>query len=301
MKDKRCVDAGRTGCPCALAEYGKCLVCGRLSGGTCQDCSWQGTCIYTLYQQNGRALVRAREERRLPIRTIRVYSEKFKVFQLEADRGFCQKAQTAGAYVFARPADKEGWYDMPVSVLKAEPEKGLIHLGICGCGPKSEALLEAEEQLTVRGVYYNGLSGIGGLYAEPEHSVVFAKGIAAAPLRNFLDGGTRYTRWLKNAELYVDVDKVGMDFLREYFGDLPAASVHVREFAKEGLGCQEASLNGNVFALTSPYYAEQIEAAAAGRIVKPNPGNMCCGEGVCGACTYDDEKGKTIHRCKERV
>ena len=102
MKDKRCIDAGREGCPCALAEYEKCLVCGRLSGGTCQDCSWQGTCIYTIYQQNRRNLVSARGERELNIESVRVYSDNFKVFVIGADKGFCQKAQTAGAYVFVQ-------------------------------------------------------------------------------------------------------------------------------------------------------------------------------------------------------
>ena len=300
MKDKRCIDAGREGCPCALAEYGKCLVCGRLSGGTCQDCSWLGTCIYTIYQQNRRNLVSARRERELNIESVRVYSDNFKVFVIGADKGFCQKAQTAGAYVFARPTTKEQWYDMPISVLKAEPNEGRLHLGVCGCGPKSQALLEAEDKLIVRGVYYNGLSGIGYLSPESDCASVFAKGIAMAPLRNFLDGGERYRRWLKNVQLYIDVDKVGMDFLQEYFGDLPARSVHIRDFAQEGIGQSQALWGGNVFALTSPYYADQIEAAADGGVVRPNSGNLCCGEGVCGACAYDDEAGKTVHRCKER-
>ena len=73
------------------------------------------------------------------IRSVRVYSDNFKVFVIGADKGFCQKAQTAGAYVFARPTTKEQWYDMPISVLKAEPNEGRLHLGVCGCGP-SQAL-----------------------------------------------------------------------------------------------------------------------------------------------------------------
>lgn len=300
MKNKQCIDAGREGCPCALAEYGKCLICGRLSGGSCQDCSWQGTCIYTLFQQNGRQKIDVRRERRLAVHTVRRYSESFCVFLLEADRGFCQKAQTAGAYVFARAEGADPWYDMPVSVLKAEPEKGLIHLGVCGSGPKSGALLQAETAVVVRGIYYNGLCGLGSLDDRTCSASVFARGIAIAPLRNLLDGGGRYRRWLKNAQLYVDTEKVGMDFLRDYFGDLPAGSLHVRSFAEEGAGCGEAEVCGNVFALTSPYYAEQIEEAAEHAVVRPNNANLCCGEGICGACTCDDKNGKTVHRCKAK-
>lgn len=304
MKNNGCIDAGREGCPCALAEYGKCLVCGKMSGGTCEDCNWQGTCIYTLYHQNSRKLVKARQDKTYEIAEVKQYSENFKVFVLKADRGFCQKAQTAGAYVFVRANEADDWYGMPISVLKAEPDKGLLHLGVSGCGPKSGRLLEAEDTLCVRGVYYNALSGMGGLNADPEEALIYAKGIAMAPLRNFLDGGSRYSRWLKNMNLYVDIDKVGFDFFRDYFGDLPVDSIHVKDFASDGfcsMGNQGPDEKVNIFSLTSPYYADKVEAQAGSKIVRPTRGNMCCGEGVCGACTCDDETGKTIHRCKARI
>lgn len=302
-----CIDAGREGCPCTLAESGNCLICGRLSGGSCEDCNWQGTCIYTLYEQNGRQLVKGRREQVFPIIEVRTYSPQFRVFILKADRGFCQKAQTAGAYVFAKTPEAEQWYGMPVSVLKSEPEKGLLHLGICSCGPKSSCLLEEREHLCIRGVYYNALSGLSDLKDHAEETVIFAKGIAMAPLRNFLDGGGRYAGKLSNLRIYVDIDKVGMDFFLDYFGDLPADAVEIRQFAKEGL-CSlddldrlEAHTEDNVFALTSPYYVRHIERASGSKVVRPSEGNMCCGEGVCGACTYSDENGNTVRRCKLRV
>ena len=205
---------------------------------------------------------------------------------------------------------RDRWYGMPVSVLKAEPEKERLHLGVSSCGPKSGSLLAAEKILCVRGVYYNALSGMGGLDAEPEGSLIYAKGIAMAPLRNFLDGGTRYSKWLKNMNLYVDLDKVGFDFFKDYFGDLPVDSIHVKDFASGGLESAEVLNNMeqmaqtgkiNILSLTSPYYADKVETSAGKKIVRPTSGNMCCGEGVCGACTYDDETGKTIHRCKARI
>ena len=247
---------------------------------------------------------------RTPENWLKQYGENFKVFVLKADKGFCQKAQTAGAYVFVRASESEEWYGMPVSVLKAEPEKERLHLGVSSCGPKSGSLLAAEKTLCVRGVYYNALSGMGGLDAEPEGSLIYAKGIAMAPLRNFLDGGTRYSKWLKNMNLYVDLDKVGFDFFKDYFGDLPVDSIHVKDFASGGLESTEVLNNMeqmaqtgkiNILSLTSPYYADKVETSAGKKIVRPTSGNMCCGEGVCGACTYDDETGKTIHRCKARI
>lgn len=302
-----CIDAGREGCPCALAEGGKCLICARHAGGTCADCSWQGVCVHTLYEQNGRQPVPGRRERELEIIGIKTYSETCKVFILKADRGFCQKGQTLGAYVFVRPKGTPPWYDMPVSVLKAEPEKELLHLGVCGCGPKSLRLLKAADKLSVRGVYGNALSGLTSLRQEPSRTIVFAKGIAIAPLRNLLDGGLRYEKWRKGLRLYVDLDKVGEAFFQDYFGDLRPEAAERRSFAKDGL-CPleeldriEADADCNVFALTSPYYADQIRRAACRPVVRPVQGNLCCGEGVCGACTYDDAGGKTVHRCKSQA
>ncbi len=307
MKMNQCIDAGRPGCcPCELAEHGACLVCGKLRGETCQECSWQGVCIASLYEQNGRKLVKGRSEKLLPVREIRNYSDDFKVFILEADKGFCQKAQTAGAYVFVRRDGEKTWYDAPVSVLKAEPDTGMLHLGVYRCGAKTDSLFQAQDFLWIRGIYYNALAGMGTLSENSEETFVYAKGIAIAPLRNFLDGGSRYTRWMKNLHLYIDLEKIGFDFFREYFGDLPAEAIEVRSFAREGL-CSlddldrlEESRQANVLALTSPFYAGQVERAAGRPVVRPIEGNLCCGEGVCGACTFTDSLGQTVRRCKMR-
>jgi len=240
---------------------------------------------------------------------IRTYGPRFSVFILQTSRGFCQQAAKPGSYVFARAEGADRWCDMPVSILKSQPDKGRIHLGICACGPKSDSLLAATKALSVRGVYENGLSGLNGLHQSPDKTIIFAKGIAMAPLRNFLDGGQRYATYLKNLQLYVDLDKVGFDFFRDYFGDLPAASIKVCSFAESGLPSLDelphlGRPNGtNVFALTSPYYVEKIQQAAnaAGRrtaVIRPAEGNFCCGEGICGACTCSDAKGNTVRRCK---
>ena len=288
MKSK-CVDAGREGCPCELAEYGACPVCAKLAGGTCDDCSFPGSCIYSLYVQNGRKQVAGRRERLMQVETVKTYSEDFKVLVIKAEKGFCQKAQTAGAYVFVRAEGESRWHDMPVSVLKAEPEEERIHLGISRCGVKSASILHAAERsgnfgmkIWVRGVYYNGLRGLAALRENAEKAVVFVKGIAAAPFRNFLDGGSRYTKWLSDMRIYADLDKVGYDFFYDYFGDLPAESVEIRSFAEDCMGEARdesgAFENANVLALTSPYYADLIQKAAEQKVVRPADANFCCGD-----------------------
>lgn len=306
----RCIDAGREGCPCILAESGNCLVCSRLAEGSCDDCSWQGTCVYMLYQQNHRQIVQERQNRLFNIKEVRTYGVNMKVFVLNADKGYCQKAQTTGAFVFVKTADDHDWFGAPISVLKAEPEKGLIHLAVCACGPKTRRILQETVMLSVRGIYYNALAGQSHMLTDPEETFVFAKGVAIAPLRNYLDGGSRYSRQLANLHLFVDLDKTGMDFFRDYFSDLAVSTIQIRNFAREGLcsleqldylefQCQSRS-RINVIALTSPYYAAHIQRAVGEEksILRPTEGNMCCGEGICGACTEVDPWGRTIRNCK---
>ncbi len=306
----RCIDAGREGCPCVLAESGNCLVCSRLRGGTCDDCSWQGVCIYGLYEQNYRRIVQERQNRLMTIREVRDYTPDLKVFVLEADKGYCQKARTAGAFVFVKTSEDHDWFGAPISVLKAEPERGLIHLAVCACGPKTIRIMEETSALMIRGVYYSALTGRGSLLTDPEETFLFAKGVAIAPFRNYLDGGSRYARQLRNLRAFVDLSKTGMDFFMDYFGDLGACAIQIRDFAREGLcsleqldyleaQCQSRA-RVNVLALTSPYYANHIQRAVGKEktILRPTEGNMCCGEGVCGACTYSNKNGNTIRRCK---
>lgn len=298
-----CVDAGREGCPCQLGRCGNCLVCGRMSGTGCEECLWTGSCIYTLYRQNDRKIIRGRQPRVLELADIKVYRKDLKVLILKADKGFCQKAQMGGAYVFAGSTDGEQWYDMPVSVLKTEPEHGLLHLAVCGCGPKSYHLLEQNSKILIRGIYYNGLTGLGSLDDTYENTEIFTRGIAIAPLRNLFDEGCgRYRKMLKNLQLHVDLNKIGFDFFCDYFGDFPADNISIEDFECDPLVLQREKLqNSNVIALTSPYYGDWIEGTAGKPVVRPVRGNLCCGEGICGACSFDDEEGNTVRRCKANL
>ena len=163
------------------------------------------------------------------------------------------------------------------------------------------------ERLIMRGIYFNGLVGMDSLDEEAEDCRVFAKGISIACLRNFFDGGYIWSRYLRNMKIYIDIEKINMDFLKEYFGDLPACTTQIVEMRKclsgeepEGEGFDVGGKQGNVIALVSPFYAKKIEGIFCREVVKPIGATVCCGEGICGACSFDDEEGKTVHLCKAR-
>lgn len=259
MNKYHCTDAGRDGCPCQLGVYGKCLVCPRIGNSAaipqgCNDCGWQGTCISTLFHQSLQQPASVRFEQSLLIEDVKPYGADLKVFLVRADRGFCQRAKASGTYVFLRREGRDKWFDMPISILKSEPEKNLIHLAICGEGPKSKDASAAEsgQHFIVRGIFTGGLTGLTEMAARSASTevmlpvVVFAKGIAIAPLRNLLDD-PRSGITADDLRLYVDLEKTGWDFFCDYFGDIPVSAVHIEDFREDGLAVSGESLRKRMF------------------------------------------------------
>lgn len=292
MKNLNCYDIGSEVCPCVLAKSGNCVVCTKNNGGSCSQCNWHGICITTLLHQNSSHLA-IRSECKVKILQKKKYTDKFTVLILSVSRGFAQKATTPGAYIFARANSSIKAFDMPISILKSEPEFCRIHIGVCNSGPKSQEICNAEDSLIIRGVFRGGLCGLKEA-AEYENCVVYAKGIAIAPLNN-LRGNIRGIE-----KCYVDLAKINEDFFYEYFGWLHSERTLIVDFSNaEELFAKETVQNmKNAIVLASPFYVELFRRNFSGEIVYPATGNYCCGEGICGACTCQDEWGETIHKCK---
>ncbi|MEG1469851.1 MAG: hypothetical protein RSC31_04340 [Anaerovoracaceae bacterium] len=297
-----CVDLGTGNCPCILATCQSCIQCAKLRGKTCNECNWQGVCVYNEFLQNHRTIKTQRNEFVASIIERKIYTENFQVLVLEVGKAFAQKAKKVGGFVFLRSCGKAKEYDMPISILKTDYNKGQIHVGINRCGPKTETLLGEASSVVVRGVYENGLIGIGNLYKNPEATVIIAKGIAIAPLGNMVE---QLCGQNGNILAYIDTDKVTQDFIKDYFGWLPAKGTFFADFTQNQdrlkVIAMESKKEGmNLFALASPYYTNMIKAINP-KLVYPNHSNMCCGEGVCGACSIVDGKGNTVKMCKSEV
>lgn len=57
----------------------------------------------------------------------------------------------------------------------------------------------------------------------------------------------------------------------------------------------------NVFLMVSPYFLGRLTELLdidKREIIAPNHVNMCCGEGICGACSHTDAQGVTVRGCK---
>lgn len=298
-----CVDAGTEYCPCNLAVTGDCLICSRLQGKDTCDCDWSGVCIQNEFMQNGGRPSGLRRGFTAEVLQRKEYGDSLQVLTLAAGRGFAQRASKPGSYVFLRHPKEMRFYDVPVSVLRTSEEAGTISVAIKEQGHKSKILLTAE-RLEVRGVYGGGLQGVKYLqpgYLKGKKVLFVTKGVGAAPALLTMSRLTPDTaaRWI------ADADKVGKEFLEEY------GSACRPQYVTLSQPDQLAALQGTiresgcdvVAIMTSDYFVSVIRALARevlpeAKLVWSNNARMCCGEGICGACTQVDADGELFRMCK---
>ena len=301
-----CVDRGREKCPCLLMEAGQCYTCGMIKTGKC-DCpaGWQGVCPYTEYIQNGKKIKELRRRQWFPVAEKKSFSKELKLAVLQVSAGFALKCKTMGTFLMVEAAG----YKIPLSVMKSEIKGnvGNIHLAFYVTGPKTMALEKMwkdGEPWCVTGPFYNGLTN-SETFVTDALSVVLAKGVAAMPLIN-----QENRIWGDLAEMFLDKSKLPSEFLKDYMDDIEYESVDLEEdlddVVEQVLVSREYCLRTtgkkpNVFLMVSPYYVEEIlKKACLPRedFIYPNHSNMCCGEGICGACAHTDGAGDTVRGCK---
>ena len=330
----RCVDRGSLRCPCALMEAGQCYTCNMSRKGKC-DCSidWQGVCPYNEFLQGGSVPAikgGLPSEFDAKLLGIKKYSGQLAVVRLGVDRGFAHRCSHPGSFVMASALGCR----VPLSVLQTgwgqgnrqstgdcredtqctwtcredtqHWDRGWIEIAVQPAGPKTKALikscLDRGEQnpgklscaWKISGPFEAGLVNRKRLRAG-EPLTVIAKGTAIAPFINMREGFLKETQ----VKLLVDDDKLTEDFLADYLADCSWEKVNLAEDEEKIL----AAIDGadQVMLLASPYYTERFLGMRPERkddIITANHANMCCGAGICGACSYTDKDGVTVRRCR---
>lgn len=299
-----CIDAGSENCPCYLAVTGDCLICSRLQGSDSCNCNWRGVCIYNEYIQGNRKVNNPRRDFEAQIIEKKYYKEDLVVFILDVDKGFAMKAGRPGSYLFVKGSEASSFYDIPISVMKADAEKGRIHLAIKIISTKTKTLLMENEKLLLRGPYRNGVHGISPIISKrgrDQKTLIIAKGIGIAPAilaaQTFRERGT--------VDFLVDTEKIGKGIIDAY---LEGASICYSTLAEKDAGESLENLlkenrYDNVILLASDYYIENLgkiikKILPAADLAVSNNFRICCGEGLCGSCSVDTGTGETIKMCK---
>jgi len=307
-----CVDRGTERCPCYLMEAGQCYTCTMAVSGicSCEDAAgWQGCCPYTEYLQQGRRILKTPADNltQFDILSKIRYSGDLFLVRLGVSAGFAQKCRRPGAYVMAEAL---GWRT-PISVLRAEMTEdgqGTADFLVKAAGPKTLALTsESCSCWNLAGPYYSGLIN-GEKLAGGERLLVIARGTAAAPLVNLLNSPEIPASIKENCRILLDDEALPAEFMEEYLKGhrwepvcLPQAEVleTVRRQLAESVRNDPQTVAA---LLVSQYYVQQLIMELTeedkSRIILPNPANLCCSMGLCGACSHTDSDGVTVRLCK---
>lgn len=285
-----CIDAGTENCPCNLALSGNCIYCSRLAGMDYCDCNWKGVCVFNEFRQNGEKIRAERDEFAARIISRKQYMDDLYALVLDTGTGFAIKASRAGSFISVKNPGCSDWYSMPVSVIKSDTKNGYIHIAVKIISAKSKTVIEAKEHLVVRGVFRNGIIGLEEVIKTKEPVSVISKGIGFAAAAHFLN-------YRRDSNVYIDTDKICQELIRDYMpegfrGRLRYVDLNEQ---KQEIAKEIENYSAAVIA-ASQYFTEYFKSCCIKtRLAVLNNFNICCGEGICGACCNRD--GNKMCKC----
>lgn len=303
-----CVDAGSEYCPCYLAEINDCITCAHLQGKSFCDCKWSGVCIYQEFYRSGYKRKDTRKTCEANIIEKKVISDDLILFKVGVTKTLARQLKQPGSYVFIRDINKPMFFDTPMSIMNADEYKGEIEIAVQIVGSKTKCLKDCTDKILLKGPYWNGVLGIKNLKMTKESNVLLvARGVALAPAVLAI----KYLLKNKNKITFVmDPGWVGDEFIHEYIKDIDMEVVKIDlKQKKDRSKFLEMVKNGD-YDLVYSAGSDEVHYISEGGIemsekeikfVKTNNVKICCGEGICGACTFTNQDGKTIKMCKAQL
>ncbi|SKC72779.1 sulfide/dihydroorotate dehydrogenase-like FAD/NAD-binding protein [Maledivibacter halophilus] len=302
-----CIDAGSDYCPCYLAETNDCITCSHLQGMEFCDCNWRGVCILTEYTWNGKKAKLPRKNFEARILDKKIIGDNLIIFKLITTKTFARYLKQPGSYVFIRDPHKPEYFDTPMSIMYANDRSGQIDIAVQIIGTKTKTLLETNEKLIVRGPYWNGILGLKELKTfKDSNALIIARGVALAPSVNILNYLIRNNNRIT---LIMDKGKFEDLFITDYIDENRILTIETNILEEKGkLLIQELIRNNSYdlcFSGGSDIQHKEIkgflnELSPDTNFVVTNNKEICCGEGICGACCIKigDE---ILKACKSQI
>lgn len=312
----KCSNYASESCPCALAEYGHCIVCSMCRGEDFCDCGdAAGYCILQELRNNSG---KAKEQNKIlscEAVFVRNYGDEYKYIRLNVPSRDISQFKRFGAFVFVRTSENP-FYDVPISVIYEDYDSDSIGMFIQlrGIKTKTFANIEKGDRIFLRGPYYNGLQGIKKVMSlKGKKALVLCRGIGLLPSLHVI-GKLRENH--NDLDVCFDpgqFDKRYIDFVTDLFeidvrpvavcdgeGNLtPGISDLIQESVANGTKLIHLGLSDWLIKKCACHLEKKYGRSIALSCI--NNTHMCCGEGICGACTKNIDSGKIVHLCKEQM
>lgn len=307
-----CIDAGSEYCPCKLAETGECILCSQMHGKCFCDClNWKGVCIYQEFFNNGQKAKKGREKFYCNIEEIKNYNEELIILKMKVTHKLALDLVKPGSYIFVCP-DDDSSFDTPISIIESDIDNDLVTIAVEIRGIKTKKLLgfSTNDLINIRGPYWNGIFGLKNIEKQIKTKcLVVGRGIGIAPMIPII-------RKLNIQECNINCildyasldDNFALDYIKKYKtnnqtlnlldkGELTNEfkSIIYRNI-KDGVNYIHVGgadiLTCKIIEYLNELNMKEIMLSCC------NNFKMCCGEGICGACTARYKGHKVKRFCK---
>lgn len=308
-----CIDAGTEFCPCHLAESGECIICSQLQGSHFCDClNWKGVCIYQELHDNGNKAKEQRKTYACKVVEKVVYTDEVVLIKFEAPHKLVIDLAKPGSFIFVR-SDENIYFDVPISIVESDIENNIISIMIEVRGVKTKQLLdiEVDKDIIIRGPYWNGVFGLKNIRKQKNnHTLVIARGIGMAPmipvLQRLIQNDNTITLLLDKQpfkDIYVSqwLDKLGivpqeMNLIEK--GELsPEGKVALKSLIKYNNISLIHIAGADILTYSVIEFLDSLDRKDID-LSCCNNFKMCCGEGICGACTARFSGHRVKRFCK---
>lgn len=314
IKEKTdCIDCGTEYCPCKLAEAGECILCSQLHGQCFCDClNWKGICIYQEFYNNGNKAKEGRKVITCKVVLADNIEEELLMIKFAVPHKLALDLVKPGSYIFIR-TDENYFFDIPISIMESDVDKDIVTVVIEVRGIKTKRLkgIKAEDDIVIRGPYWNGVFGIDNVNkTKNENCLVLARGIGMAPMMPVIRKLVASDNYV---DVYADTGPFKENFAKKYIEDfkvLPRETslLNKGKLSEEGKFIISNSIRdknitfihlagADILTYSVIEYLDQLERPDI-KLSCCNNFKMCCGEGVCGACTARFAGHKIKRFCK---
>ncbi|WP_207751327.1 sulfide/dihydroorotate dehydrogenase-like FAD/NAD-binding protein [Anaeromonas frigoriresistens] len=301
-----CIDAGSEYCPCYLAETGDCITCSILRGQDFCDCNWRGSCIYSEFVWNDYVKKNSRKFYSSKILKKESLGNEVYLLKIETTKTLARQLKQPGAYIFIRGEGLPQFFDVPMSIMQANEKEGYVYIVYKVLGTKTKRLNESDNIL-IRGPYWNGIYGLNNIKTlKNNNCLLIARGVAQAPTLLLINKIVKNN----NITLILDKGKLEDNFILNYLSHKNIEIIFIdtmkykeQEYIKEIMIDKKIDF---VFSAGSDIFHKKIielidEIDPSINISATNNSEICCGEGVCGACSAHLENEGSVKGCKTQI
>lgn len=285
-----CADAGGKYCPCHLAYSGDCIKCSLIRGEKTCECKWQGVCIYNEKQHNKIVPVEERKDELCEIIESKEIEDKIYLIKIRIPSYLTKYLSEPGAYVFLKDPNRESiYFNAPISVMDVDEENNILEVVVVPRGIKTKPLVNADKVI-MKATYFNGIFGLKEIKSnQSDRCVVILDGLSQVNSINVI---RRLIRNNNEVEVFINEDGKRLEMIEEKIKNM-GININIFNLNEKREILENYIKNNKVSFVYScgliyfnKYILQLVDKIDENiKFAIPNNNLICCGEGICGACT----------------